>query len=738
MRIYLLQAMVFLASFLLFQIELILGKLILPGFGGGYLVWGISMVFYQGVLLLGYLHLHMLNRYFRFAQWIKWQTVLILGSLLVLPLSVERLQNPSYQLPLVVEIIRLLAVVVGLLFFILAGLSICAQLVLASSDLPEKKNPYILYAGSNLGAFASLLLYPFVFEPNFDLSVQLWQWEVGYIVLAVLFLVVLWVVPRAEGEEGRKEKIIWPEGRRVGQWLLLSAAPSAMFLSTTNAITFDIAPVPLLWILPLAIYLLTLVLSFKSRPFCPPWIQKRFYLAVYAGIFLFLFKATSFSLSADVEFALSSLKISHHFFVILLVVLLEPLLLLTICFVVCLVCHYQLSQVKPAGSGGLTAFYITLALGGFLGGVLVNWIVPVVFNVMIETLISFFLGAYAFSLLHRDKVAEPAKFLRLLAAIVALVILWLNVTTHAGEALGRMVSVILALVLLSLFYLLKEHHRQISWVLFVLIVLSPFLGYLNLDRKIVFQGRDYYGIFKVYDEGGFRRLHHGTTLHGARFLDASRRGEALTYYEKETPIGEFLLKNPLNYSRIGLIGLGVGSLAVYARPGDQYDFFELDPLVGEIAKRYFGFLEESRGKIRVVYGDGRISLRKEPSRKYDALIVDVFNGGSIPVHLLTVEAVREYRRVLKPNGILFFHVSNHYLDLVPVLYAVAGKLELHGLIKSKLGKNPPEREASIWFAMTADARVSSLLQSSLAWRHVQVKATRPWTDRYSSLVSAMY
>jgi len=732
MRIYLLQAMVFLASFLLFQIELILGKTILPEFGGGYLVWGISMVFYQGVLLLGYLHLHLLNRYFRFTQWIKWQTVLVLGSLFMLPLNLGRLQNPSYELPLVVDIIRLLAVAIGLLFFILAGLSICAQLVLASSDLPEKKNPYILYAGSNLGAFASLLLYPFVFEPNFDLSVQLWQWEVGYIVLAVLFLLVLWAVPRAA--EAEREKINWPEGRRVGQWLLLSAAPSAMFLATTNAITFDIAPVPLLWILPLAIYLLTLVLSFKRSPFCPPWIQERFYLAVYVGIFLFLFKAVDFSLSADIEFAFSSFDISHHFFIILL----EPFLLLAICFVFCLVCHNQLSQIKPAASSGLTAFYITLALGGFLGGALVNWIVPAIFNVMVETLISFFLGAYAFSLLYRDEVAKPAKFLRLLAAIIILVILWLNATSHFEEALGRMISVALALLILVLFYFLKGNHRQIAWVLFVLIVLSPFLGYLNLDRKIVFQARDYYGIYQVYDENGIRRLHHGTTLHGAQFLDASGKDKALTYYEKETPIGEFLSKNPLNYSRIALIGLGVGSLAIYARPGDHYDFFELDPLIGEIAEKYFSFLGDSRGKVRVVYGDGRLSLRKEQPRKYDALIIDVFNGGSIPVHLLTVEAVREYRRVLKPGGIIFFHVSNHYLDLVPVLYAVAGKLGLRGCIKAKLGKNPPEREASIWFAMTDDARVYSLLQSSLAWRHVRTKITRPWTDRYSSIASALY
>lgn len=732
MQIYLLQALVFLASFLIFQIELILGKLILPGFGGGYLVWGISVVFYQGLLLLGYLHLHILNRFFRSTQWMKWHGLLLLGSLFWLPLQVDRLQNPTYQFSPVVEIVLLLAVTVGFLFFILAGLSIYTQLLLVSSTLPEKKNPYILYAGSNLGAFAALLAYPVFFEPNFDISTQLVQWEIGYGVLALFFVVTHWAVPR--GEDKGLEKIIWPKSGQTLRWLLLSAAPAAMFLATTNIITFDIAPVPFLWIPPLALYLLTLVLSFKSRPFCPGWVQDRFYLVVYIGVFLFLFKLTGNSLFEYLVSVLLRFKLPYYF----TAVVVEPLLQLGICFIFCLVCHYKLSQSKPADTGQLTAFYLTLALGGFLGGVLVNWIVPLVFNVMIEPLIAFFIAACAFALLQKEKPVADKKFIGLMAGIVILVILWPNATYYFKEALGPSVSIAIGIFILILLYLLKGKHYQVSWVLLCLIVLAPFLNYLNQNKTILFQGRNYYGIYKVHDEAGFRRLSHGTTLHGAQSLEESKKNLALAYYHKESPMGEFLQKNPFNYSHISLIGLGAGSLAVYARPSDRYDFFELDPLVGKLAWKYFTFLSESRGKIRIVYGDARLSLRKEEPGKYDAIIVDVFNSGSIPVHMVTVEAVKEYRRALTPDGILFFHVSNQFLDLVPVLYAIAGEVGLHACIKTVDEKNPPERETSIWLALTADQSVYSFLQSSMGWRNVKHKTVKPWTDRYSSIISTLF
>ena len=212
----------------------------------------------------------------------------------------------------------------------------------------------------------------------------------------------------------------------------------------------------------------------------------------------------------------------------------------------------------------------------------------------------------------------------------------------------------------------------------------------------------------------------------------------MTYYHKESPIGEFLLSNPLNYSRVALVGLGAGALAVYARPGDEYDFFELDPLVGELAKEYFTFIPNSLGETRIVYGDARLSLRQAESGRYDALIVDVFNSGAIPVHLVTVEAVREFRRNLKPDGIIFFHVSNQFLDLVPVLYAVGREAGLNACVKGVTAKNPPERESSIWLALAADPGIYNFLLASAGWRDVKPPVVKPWTDRYSSIVTQIY
>ncbi|MDH3257444.1 MAG: hypothetical protein OEM27_07485, partial [Nitrospinota bacterium] len=415
MKLFLLQVLVFLASFLIFQVELILGKIILPGFGGGNLVWGISVVFYQALLFLGYLYIHWINRYFRFQAVRKWQMALLILSLLFLPLNVESLQNPTYEWPAVLEIVWMLAGTVGLMFFVLSSISVYSQIHLSTTSLKEKGNPYILFAASNLGAFAALLGYPLIFEPYFTLPEQILHWEIGYVLVVLLFgIVQVQVVPQpVDRPLGSKMSACPPI--QILKWLLLAAAPSAMFLAVTNEITINIAPVPLLWVVPLAIYLWTLVLSFKKRPFCPKYLQERFYLFLSLGVVLFVFKAAG---NNPVEYGihlLIALRSTHYW----AVVIMEPLILLTICFVFCLVCHYHLNQAKPEDSGQLTTYYIVLSAGGFLGGFIVNWMVPLVFDETIELLISFLIGVAGFLWVNplRQKVSWQG-FVRV-AAILA-------------------------------------------------------------------------------------------------------------------------------------------------------------------------------------------------------------------------------------------------------------------------------------------------------------------------------
>jgi SAM-dependent methyltransferase len=733
MNLFLLQVLVFLASFLIFQVELILGKIILPGFGGGNLVWGISVVFYQALLFLGYLYIHWINRYFRFQSVRKWQMALLVLSLLFLPLNVESLQNPTYEWPAVLEIVWMLAGTVGLMFFVLSSISVYSQIHLSTTSLKEKGNPYILFAASNLGAFAALLGYPLVFEPYFTLPEQILHWEIGYVLVVLLFgIVQVRVVPQPVEQPLGSKMSACPPGQ-ILKWLLLAAAPSAMFLAVTNEITINIAPVPLLWVVPLAIYLLTLVLSFKKRPFCPKYLQDRFYLFLSLGIVLFVFKAAG---NNPVEYGihlLIALRSTHYW----AVVIMEPLILLTICFVFCLVCHYHLNQAKPEDSGQLTTYYIVLSAGGFLGGFIVNWMVPLVFDETIELLISFLIGVAGFLWVNPLRKKVSWQGFVLVAAILAVPLVWVATLNRLGPSAGLLIALVSGCTLLGLYYFLKQDARLYAASLAGIILVVPFLDQLSLENHTLFKERNYYGIYTVYETGGFRKMKHGPTLHGAQFLDKERQQEPLAYFHRQSPSGEVLGRRLVPVSKVALVGLGVGSLAAYAQPGDQYDVFELDPMVGDIAQKYFSYLPDIKGKLRLVYGDARVSLRKEPDNLYDAVFIDVFNGGSIPVHLMTVEAIREYLRVLKPDGILCFHITNTFLDLGPVLNSNARQLGLMSAIKfAGISKPPPQEEATTWVLVGRDSDRFRSLLSGLGWKTFEPNTSPSWTDDYSSLWSA--
>ncbi len=732
MPILLFKSFVFLASFLLFQVELILGKSILPGFGGGYLVWGVSVVFFQGALLLGYLHVHLLSRFSSINSFSKWIGFLMVASILLMPIQADRLANPSYNLPTVIEIIILLTVTVGFPFFLLAGLSVYAQLHLASSNLSEKKNPYLLFASSNFGAFIALFTYPVLIEPNFDIPLQLTHWAVLYGITIIILLILLRSVPLIENNSSP----IWniPKKKTLALWLLLSAAPSALFLSITNVITLEIAPVPLLWIPPLALYLLSFVLGFKAIPFCPEWISKRFYLVIFLGILLFFLKLTENSLFEFLVMVILKLKLPIYSAAIFV----EPLIYLAICFFFCLVCHYRLNESKPESPNQLTTFYIVIATGGFLGGVLINWIVPLIFNHMIETLVSFLLGSLALSLIYPSKEIGLKKILFLLAGFIILLTLLPEKTEGFKNIQSQVISVGLIIFTVILLYFMNDRHKHVSYFIASVVLLAPILSNVSLRERIVFQDRNYYGLYRVFERDQFRFFQHGATLHGAQFLDPERKKQPLTYYYPESPVGEFLGNNKFNFTDFAIVGLGIGSLANYIRPQDQYDFYELDPLVGRIAKKYFDFGKDTNGKINLIYGDARLSLRKARKERYDVLIVDVFNSGSIPVHLVTQEAISEYLTVLKQKSVIIFHVSNRFIDMVPILYAVAEKLNLFSCLKIAMKVNPPEEESSTWVAMTPDIQTYNTLLKEFHWRNVKPKKTEPWTDRYSSILSELF
>ena len=730
MSVLLLQVLVFLSSFLIFQVELVLGKLILPGFGGGYMVWGITLVFYQAVLFIGYGYVHIMNGRLKFTRFRMLHTYLVGLALLLLPINGERMAEPSYDIPIVGEIVLLLTLTIGGLFFILSTLSIYPQVHLSESHLEARKNPYVLFAGSNLGAFASLLSYPFFWEPYFDLSEQLRLWQYGYALVVVLFIAVQLKIPIHSREKPSGISLPSVPADKLLKWLLLSAAPSAFFLAVTNELTLNIAPVPLLWIMPLAIYLLTLVLSFKRKPFCPGWFLKYIHWFVSLGVILFFFNLMGQSLLELGQHAVKGILPDFPLFAKIF----GPLLILFLCFIFCLVCHYRLNEAKPEDPAGLTAYYMVLSAGGFVGGFLVNWVAPWVFNMTLETLIAFALGVWGLAI--GQETGEKKKFVFALQfiTILAVTLGWSLIRTRVDPQLVFLIDLSGALATLFLLFSLKQVFIRHAYVLAGLVAWVIILDNYILPKRLVYKVRSHYGVHTVSEEKGFRMMKHGTTTHGAQILDPRGKHIPLTYFHPESPMGLFLINRPLPARRVALMGLGAGSLAGYSKEGDDWDYLEIDPMVGYIAENYFTFLKDSKGKVDIIYGDGRVSLRKQPDRTYDALIIDVFNSDAIPVHLLTMDAFQEYERSLKPGGVIFLHVSNRFLDLLPVVYANTEKLGWHFSFKFNPQAQPPVKARTLWAAVTRDKKSHDTLVKKQIWMAAKMGGNiRPWTDQYSSI-----
>lgn len=710
---------VFLAAFLLFQIELIVSKAILPGFGGSYMVWCTCMIFFQGMLLLGYLYAYGINLALSPKRSYPICLAVLIFPLLFFPLKLTALYTPTHDLPSVIEITLLFSQTIGIAFLVLSSISTMTQNFMAASSLSQRGNPYILYATSNLGAFCALATYPFLFEPLFDLDSQVYIWQGGYLLLAILGFAGIFFRRHLTGT-----RPLPPAGPDAAvsfidrlHWFLLSAAGSAMFLAVTNIITFDLAAVPLLWILPLGIYLISFVLAFKQRPWVPDWLIIRFPMAAIIGIFLFVMMIQSYKLPVHATMPIH----------------------LIILFTVCLTCHGELNKYRPLNPARLPGFYITIALGGLFGSILVNQVIPLISAHLMEYMVALLLAAGAIAL-KSDKWIVSFKTLISLAILAVLIICWPVALGYFGQIHGTVIAVCAGIVLSLALYRPSRNPHELFLALTVIISVTPLVDLVRMDRSLLHRHRNFYGIYRVYDSGPKRLLYHGTTLHGSQFLAFSRQNEALTYYHRTTPVGQVLSRYAGELERIAVIGLGAGSLATYATPVQEIDFYELDPYNKFVAENYFTFLKECSGRLSLIFGDARLSLSSVQDMHYSLIIIDAFNSDSIPLHLITVEAIQEYMRCTSPNGIILFHVSNKYLSLEPVLYANATQLDIRSLGKTNLMERHPDAEICKWVAITGNNHSAEKLINSLGWTDFSTnppRIVRPWTDRYSNILSAI-
>jgi spermidine synthase len=722
-KVHYLYALSFVSAFLLFQIELIIAKIFLPMFGGSYLVWGACIVFFQFALLLGYLYSHVVIRKYGMFRYRYLHLILILLPLFFFPgRSLPEIVAHA-GIPLVIDIFVQLSLTIGLAFFALSTISIVTQSWLAHSELPESRNPFILYAVSNVGSFMGLLSYPFLFETYFDLDTQVAIWRIIYFLFLLLYLVSLLTIDFSNRELPnlkifdksvfiRRHRLTDEAVRQKLYWFLLSAAGCILFLSVTNVITYEIAPCPLLWIIPLCIYLLSFVLTFRDKALYPEWITEKFHLVMGFSVLIFFFaQGRILPVSPQVIAFIVSL------------------------FSLCMFCQHELYQSRPQEKNDLTGFYLIISLGGFAGSVLVTWLAPGLFTSPLEYLFGLFIVGLSLSL-KQGYSRVDFYHLRLIAYTVIFVIAW-PLVFKKYNVFG------VAMILFTFGFIFRELNKKktmLSICLLILLFLAPYVeDFWSTDGKAIRAYRNYYGIYKISVNSTVLNLMNGTTLHGAQYLteDMAKKEEPLTYYHRKTPVGKVLSSHHFATNRIGVVGLGVGTLSAYGKKGEEMDFFELDPDI-TVFVNIFDYLQNSRAKLNFFYDDARIALRKTPLKHYDILVIDAFSGDSVPVHLLTTDAIREYKAHMKDKGLILFHISNRYLDLAPVLFSNAGAVSAFALADSNEALGPALL-ASNWMALTWDRQIHDTLVSQLKWKEnpPESKLLRPWSDKYSNIPNVL-
>ncbi|MGV8080832.1 MAG: spermidine synthase [Syntrophales bacterium] len=666
---------VFLGAFLLFSLEPMTGRLLLPIMGGAIQVWLVCLMFFQGMLLAGYLYAH-----FWAARAGAGHLLLLLVPLAFLPLSIPPVPEPGTPLE---SLLRLLLLHVAVPFGVLSSTAVVAQLWLSRSPLGGGTNVFVLYGASNAGSLLGLLAYPFLVEPYLGLAAQGRIWTAGY-VLYGLMAAASWFLlrpgPKAPEDKPPAGPVSTPSVSGTGgwiPWLLLSALPSAFLLTVTNVIAVEVGSYPLVWILPLALYLASFVVVFREGSGLPDILVRLWPEILLAAILLYLLTSPHL------------IYLAAH---------------LAVLFILCLLANSELYRLRPPPAG-LTGYYLVIALGGALGGAAVSLGAPLLFG-----------GLYEYPL-----------------TVLALggVLGWLQWRKRTGFRRNSTAAM----------KILRAAGLGVMAGMILLAVWS--VGSFQEKERL----RNYYGILRVVEEvpgsdapRGIRTLIHGSTLHGTQFIDEPRRQRPTLYYGENRGLGDVFAGLPVP-RRVAAVGLGAGTVAAYGRPGDRIDFFEIDPDVETVARRWFTYLDDSLARVRVFPGDGRLSLERGGGGEetYDLLFVDAFSGDGIPTHLLTTEAVEAYRKRLSRGGLMLFHLSNRYYDLRPVVKAIAGKLNLKGVVKVA-GSDPADgryRLTTVYVALAAEpGRLVSLAERGWIPFGAEdgIANCRPWTDDYVNVL----
>ncbi len=664
---------IFASAFLLFLVQPIMAKQILPWFGGSAAVWTTCLMFFQLVLLAGYAYADLTIRFLKPRPQAILHAALIVISLISLPIIAGSGWKPDGDEDPTWLILGLLMATIGLPYFLLSTTGPLLQAWFARS-YPDARNVYRLFALSNGASLIALVAYPFVVEPYVTTHEQSIGWSTGYALFAVLCAASAYFSMRpasgtAAPQPAMQSPADTPAPRAADHvlWLTLAALGSFMLIAVTNHITNDVASVPFLWILPLTLYLLSFVLCFEGRN----WYQRR----IFFGPLLVAVGAMAWAL--HINGGIMDIKEAIPLFA-------------TGLFVMCMFFHGELATLKPAPRY-LTGYYLMISLGGAIGGLLVGFVAPKLFSTYYE----FGLGL----------------------VVTALI---------AGYVTRRVMLIVPVLAMVAAGFTVFHVHAYINM--------------LSNDARVM--SRNFYGTLRVKDFGdetsdtSVRRLMHGVIMHGEQYLSPKRRMEPTTYYGSTSGIGRIInaKRETTNAMRVGVVGLGAGTLAVYGRKGDTYRFYEINPQVIDLARREFSFLGGSAAQIETLLGDARLTMEREPAQRYDVLAIDAFSSDSIPTHLMTQQAMGVYLKNMKPDGVIAFHVTNRFLNLAPVVKRIADEHGLHTVLVVDEADDDDDLAKTDWVLVSRSASALAHPEISESTFNIRdIPGLRLWTDSFNNL-----
>lgn len=719
-----------LSAFLVFFIQPVVAKIALPTLGGTPAVWNGCMLFFQAMLLGGYLYANVLSNRVRLQIQPFIHIALLALALVTFPMQFNGMEGVDPATRPMLWLMSMLLFSVGVPFFVISATAPLLQRWFSHTNHRDAANPYFLYAASNIGSMGALLCYPFFIEPFYELLKQVRSWESGVMLLAVLFVPVAWfllshikrqvfVEPVYDEAIPIAKQVSW--GQR-GEWVVYSAVPASLLYGVTTYLTTDIAPIPFLWVLPLSLYLFTFILVFSTKPRGGDLAQKVHPVAV--GM-LCMFMVLPFTGMA---------VLSIH---------------LAVYVVVTLSVHTQLSRSKPEARH-LTEFFLWMSLGGVLGGAFNTLAAPHIFNSVVEYPLALLL-----SCLLLPKVPGLRLQLRRHGRVVAVCLVAMAVAYIALPWLGGVIApyaesvkdfgtnmasgLIIGQAVLLCIVLTRYRNQVVALVacLAAIFVVMQMAAPLTTNADKLLKDRSVFAVYEVEyrREAKANFLVQGSTVHGIQKRNPEQRLNAYGYYSEVVPL---IREMTSDKSRVALIGLGAGALVCAGDEDDVYDVYEIDPLIYQIASdsRYFSYLEDCPVKKQVLLGDGRMRIAEQPDEVYDLIIIDAFNSDAIPLHLLTRQAIEGYRRKLKKDGGILFHISNRYIDLRPALSTIAHAEGVQAYTRYLDDRQDETHFASLWVVLTGNAQAASRLENG--WQPLSINEPRYlWTDSYSNIFTSL-